>query len=263
MAYSKPNLDGSPEPGTQLTPTRRAFIACGLTSVAGALLVSCGGNGAAAEGAPGGAAGSGGAAGAGAGAGSGGGGGSGGSCSVYPRQTEGPFYLDLEMLRADITEGKPGTPLALTLRVVSAATCEPMAGVAVDIWHCDADGVYSGFPGQLGGLDTSGQKFLRGTLLTDELGVVAFTTIYPGWYPGRTTHIHFKVHPTQTTEATSQLYFPEEINAQVSASPPYSARGPKDTSNAGDGVAGGTTPLAIVKQVADGYAAALDISVAG
>jgi protocatechuate 3,4-dioxygenase beta subunit len=156
-------------------------------------------------------------------------------CQVYPEQTVGPYYLDLGMLRRDVTEGKPGAPLGVIVNVIRASDCAPLQGVAVDIWQCDADGVYSGFPGQLGGLDTTGMTFLRGTQVTDGQGQVRFDTIYPGWYPGRTTHIHFKVHPTKNTEAVSQFYFDEAITAQIYATAPYAARGPKDTPNSSDG----------------------------
>jgi protocatechuate 3,4-dioxygenase beta subunit len=138
-------------------------------------------------------------------------------------------------------------------------------GVAVDVWHCDADGVYGGFPGQLGGLDTSGQKFLRGTQVTDGDGSVVFKTIYPGWYPGRTTHIHFKVHPTATTEATSQLYFPEEVTAAVYRAAPYDTHGQKNTSNAADATAHTPDfpPLLTMSGDATGYVAKIVISVLG
>jgi protocatechuate 3,4-dioxygenase beta subunit len=181
-------------------------------------------------------------------AGSGGttGGGDGGNeCTLYPRQTEGPFYLDLDSLRRDITEGKAGMPLSVIVQVQSES-CAPLKDVAVDLWQCDAAGVYSGFPGQLGGLDTTGETFLRGTQVTDADGVAEFDSIYPGWYPGRTTHIHFKVHTSSTTEATSQLYFPEDVTAGIYATVPYDARGPKDTPNAADGIAvANPAPLAM------------------
>jgi protocatechuate 3,4-dioxygenase beta subunit len=103
-----------------------------------------------------------------------------GTCTVYPEQTEGPFYLDLDSLRSDVREGKEGTPLSLVIEVIDGEACQPMSGVAVDIWHCDAGGVYSGYPGQLGGLDTTGEQFLRGTQVTGDDGRVQFETIYPG-----------------------------------------------------------------------------------
>jgi len=194
--------------------------------------------------------------------GSGAGGGDGATCQVYPQQTEGPFYLDLDTLRADITEGRPGLPLELELSILGA-TCEPLANATVDVWHCDVDGIYSGYPGQLGGLDTSGQKFFRGSQVTGTDGKVTFRTVYPGWYPGRTTHIHFKVHPTSTTEATSQMYFPEDVTAEVYASAPYVAHGQKDTTNTSDGVnQGHVPPLLSLEKTANGYRGTLTIVVA-
>jgi len=184
-------------------------------------------------------------------------------CTVYPRQTEGPFFLDGDLLRADITEGRPGTRMVLAISVVRASDCGPLAGVAVDVWQCDAAGVYSGFAGQLGGMNTTGQTFLSGTQLTDAAGRAQFVTIYPGWYPGRTTHIHFKVRQP-SSEAVSQLYFPEATTAAVYATAPYAARGPKDTSNTVDGVARDDLPtlLTLADDPAGGYAASLRISVA-
>jgi protocatechuate 3,4-dioxygenase beta subunit len=196
------------------------------------------------------------------GAGTGGTGGESGTCKVYPQQTEGPFYLDLDLVRSDITEGKPGTPMSLEIEVM-ASDCTPLEGAAVDVWQCDAGGIYSGFPGQLGGLDTTGQKFLRGTQISDADGKVTFESIYPGWYPGRTTHIHFKIHPTPTTAATSQLYFPEDVTAEAYLVAPYDTHGPKDTTNLQDTIAqGGSPPLLAVSKTADGYVAKLTITVA-
>jgi protocatechuate 3,4-dioxygenase beta subunit len=146
--------------------------------------------------------------------------------------------------------------------VVSAGACAPLANVAVDIWHCDAEGVYSGYQGQLGGLDTRGEVFLRGTQVSSSDGRVRFQTIYPGWYPGRTTHIHFKVHLPGNREATSQLYFEEALNTEVYASDPYAAHGQKDTSNAADGFAG-SAPITPVVRNAQGYAGSLILTVAG
>jgi protocatechuate 3,4-dioxygenase beta subunit len=185
------------------------------------------------------------------------------ACTLYPQQTEGPYYLDRDLLRRDITGGRPGLPLGLDLRIVSAATCAALADVAVDVWHCDAGGVYSGYPGQLGGADTRGETFLRGTQVSGADGRVRFDTVYPGWYPGRTTHVHFKVH-VGAREATSQLYFPEEVTAAVYAKPPYAARRQKDTSNAADGVtrSGGLPPLAAPRAHGSGYVATVTIAVA-
>jgi protocatechuate 3,4-dioxygenase beta subunit len=188
-----------------------------------------------------------------------------GACALYPQQMEGPFYLDLDLLRTDITEGKAGAPLELDLKVISANGCTPIANAIVDVWQCDAVGVYGGFPGQLGGLDTTGQKFLRGTQITGPDGRVVFRTIYPGWYPGRTTHIHFKVHLSATSEVTSQIYFPEDVTASVYQTAPYAAHGPKDTSNQADAIArtGGMPPVLLVTPAASGYRATLALTVLG
>jgi protocatechuate 3,4-dioxygenase beta subunit len=195
------------------------------------------------------------------GAGSGGDGGN--ACTLYPEQTAGPFYLDLDLLRRDIREGKPGAPLSLIFRV-QAEDCSPLKDLAVDVWHCDANGVYSGFPNQLGGIDTSGETFLRGTQVTDESGVAQFESIYPGWYPGRTTHIHFRVHTSSSVEATSQLYFPESVTEEIYASSPYDVRGPKDTPNALDGIAtANPAPLAMItSNMSAGYVASILVTVA-
>jgi protocatechuate 3,4-dioxygenase beta subunit len=189
----------------------------------------------------------------------------GATCTVYPQQTEGPYYLDRRLLRSDITEGRNGTPLTLAIQVVTASDCAPLGGVAVDVWHCDADGRYSGYPGQLGGIDTVGETFLRGTQIAGDDGRVQFRTIYPGWYPGRTTHVHFKVHVSSTAEATSQMYFPEDLTSIVYSAGPYRARGQKDTSNARDGVArSGELPPLLSMDAASGggYVASLTVAVA-
>jgi protocatechuate 3,4-dioxygenase beta subunit len=186
------------------------------------------------------------------------------ACTLYPEQTQGPFYLDARLLRRDLTEGRPGTPLRLELQI-QASSCAPLGGVTVDVWHCDAAGLYSGYDGQLGGVTTAGQTFLRGSQVSGDDGRVLFDTIYPGWYPGRTTHVHFKVHVGARSEATSQIYFPEETTAAVYATPPYAARGPKDTSNAADGVVRfeGAPPLARVSRApSGGLVAALVVAVA-
>jgi protocatechuate 3,4-dioxygenase beta subunit len=225
--------------------TRRDFalrVASGVVAVA---LGGCGGSSAASDGGAGGTA-------------------ARSTCTLYPQETEGPYFLDVDMLRRDITEGRRGTPLGLALQVVNAASCTPLAGVVVEVWHCDAAGVYSGYTGQLRGVDTRGQTFLRGSQVTDAEGRVRFDTIYPGWYPGRTTHVHFKVHVGSTREATSQIYFPEEVTAAVYATSEYVAHGQKDTSNANDGVArsGGLPPLATVATEATGHVATLTVAVA-
>src|SRR5437588_838015 len=113
---------------------------------------------------------------------------SGVSCVLTPEMTEGPYYISGEKLRRKITEGRPGTRLDLHLSVVDATSCRPIAGAVVDIWHADAGGVYSGF-----GAGASSRTFMRGVQKTDKTGLAVFRTVYPGWYQGRTVHIHVKV----------------------------------------------------------------------
>jgi len=151
-----------------------------------------------------------------------------GSCVLIPEETAGPFPLDLsgseEFFRNDITEGRPGVPLTLTLALVDVeAGCAPIEGARVDVWHCDADGVYSGH--QQPAVDTTGETFCRGIQVSDADGRVSFQTIYPGWYPGRITHIHFQVYLGSGLTATSQIAFPEEVTAAVYAVDPYAAKG--------------------------------------
>jgi protocatechuate 3,4-dioxygenase beta subunit len=188
-----------------------------------------------------------------------------GVCSIMPETTEGPFYSDPELVRADITEGKQGIPLKLRLQVVDQ-TCEPLPGARVDIWHCDSDGAYSGYPRQPGGLDTTGQTFLRGTQMADADGVATFRTIFPGWYPGRTPHIHFKAFPAEGQMLTGQLFFPDDISREIYATvPPYSARGLDGaTFNDRDGIARRAGPAALAELARDGEAldAALVVAVA-
>lgn len=159
-------------------------------------------------------------------------------CLLSPEVTEGPFYVDPKLVRSDITEGRPGLPMTLRLQVVTA-DCRPVKGARVDVWHCDAMGSYSGVANLGGGADTTGQTFLRGTQDTGEDGVARFRTIFPGWYRGRTTHVHYKVFLEDRTVLTSQIFFDDDrADAIFAAHAPYDARGQaRDTRNADDGIA--------------------------
>jgi len=189
-----------------------------------------------------------------------------GVCSIMPEVTEGPFYFDPRLDRRDITEGKPGLALNLRIQVVDAS-CTPIPGARVDVWHCDAEGVYSGYPRQLGGVDTSGQAFLRGTQFGDADGIARFATIFPGWYPGRTPHIHFKAFPEEGRVLTGQLFFPDELSRQIySTVSPYDKRGHQGaTFNQRDGIAqrAGPAALAEMQRGDDALEAALVVAVAG
>jgi hypothetical protein len=174
-------------------------------------------------------------------------------CVLTPEQTEGPYYVDDAQMRRDITEGRPGTPLALTLSVVSAASCRPIGGAAVDIWHCDALGVYSGVEGD-------GGTFMRGVQRTDAKGVARFDTVYPGWYSGRAVHIHVKVHVDGDEVHTGQLYFPEDATAEAYDAEPYSTRPGPDVSNSEDGIYASGSDLRITR-AGDGWRGAITMGV--
>lgn len=152
------------------------------------------------------------------------------SCVLIPQETQGPYPLFNDIasasvyLRQDITEGKTGMPLNLLLTILNVNNnCAPITDALVYVWHCDKDGLYSGYNQQ--GSDTVGETFCRGVQMTDSTGLTQFTTIYPGWYAGRITHIHFRVYLGSALEATSQLAFPQDITTAVYNSTLYAARG--------------------------------------
>ncbi|WP_341528005.1 intradiol ring-cleavage dioxygenase [Nostoc sp. UHCC 0302] len=195
------------------------------------------------------------------------------ACVVKPEQTEGPYFVDEKLKRSDIRSDpadglvKEGIPLNLTLRVsqINSTGCKPFAGAIVDIWHCDALGVYSDVNDP--SFNTVGKKFLRGYQVTDANGTVQFTTIYPGWYQGRTVHIHFKVRTAATSgqhyEFTSQLYFDDSITDQVHTQKPYADKGKRTLRNADDGIFkdGGDKLLLTLSKTSQGYATTFDIGV--
>jgi protocatechuate 3,4-dioxygenase beta subunit len=201
------------------------------------------------------------------------------ACVLTPEETEGPYYIAKEKVRSIIAEHKPGTPLTLRLTVVSAATCTPIKGAVVDIWHCDATGIYSGFqqastgaspgggPGSPGGNagPTDHATFLRGIQLTNAQGVAEFKTIYPGWYRGRTTHIHVKVHVGGSVAHTGQLFFPDSLTSKVYQTGPYKARAAaRDTFNNTDSVysVGGPQSMLTLKRLGiAGYSGTMSLGV--
>ena len=170
-------------------------------------------------------------------------------CLLTPDTTAGPYYLDPELVRTDIAEGRPGAPLALALQVVDT-DCRPIADARVDVWHCDALGNYSGYADQGSdrSRDTGGETFMRGTQFTDARGVAAFRSVWPGWYRGRTPHVHYKVFLDARTLLTSQLFFPDGASERIYAGGAYRARaGRQTTTNATDGIARRAGPLAFAR----------------
>jgi len=213
-------------------------------------------------------------------------------CVVPVEQTEGPFYFDTKFIRQDITEGQPGMVLHLKLKIVESGSCEPVRDAVVDIWSCDAKGEYSGyetvytkdgqFKTQQGDpkdkekhandnrprfhQEPNNEKtFMRGAQVTDANGDVTFKTIYPGWYPGRATHIHVKVYLDNDDVFTGQMYFPDDINDKVHAEGVYTEvdKSGKRLKNDGDGIfrRAGKGPMVELTEVEEGYVGTLTFGV--
>ena len=175
---------------------------------------------------------------------------------LTPQVTEGPFYLDLGLMRTDITEGIRGVPLEVRIVVVDASGA-PLRS-RVDLWHCDPSGLYSGFDGQ--GADRAtrmrGKTFLRGSVVADGDGVAAFETVYPGWYAGRSTHSHLKVFSGARVVLTSQLFLPDALSEYLYTNlSAYRRATLRDTLNRGDGIAleAGDGAFGAVREQADRY----------
>jgi protocatechuate 3,4-dioxygenase beta subunit len=193
------------------------------------------------------------------------------ACVVRPEQTEGPYFVDEKLHRSDIRVEptdkslKPGAPLRLEFQVsrIAGGSCVPLAGAIVDVWHCDALGVYSDVRDR--SFDTRGKKFLRGYQIADAKGMAQFLTIYPGWYEGRAVHIHFKIRTEDAArrglEFTSQLYFDESITDQIYNSVPYNSKGRRTTTNDSDFIfrRGGKQLIPMLTKDAQGYTAKFDI----
>ncbi len=178
------------------------------------------------------------------------------TCVLAPESTDGPFYLEEQRLRRDIREGKRGVPLTLRLTVVDVSSCRAIRGAVVDVWHCDAAGAYSGVRG-------GDETFLRGIQRTDTKGIAVFRTIYPGWYPGRTPHVHVKVALGGNVVHTGQLYFPDKVTDAVYRGAPYSRRPNRSPRNAGDSIYrnGGRRSTLKVTRAGTGYVGAIAMGV--
>ena len=192
------------------------------------------------------------------------------ACIARPRQTEGPFFVDGDLERSDLRSDprtgavKAGVPLRLAFRVsrLDAATCSPLAGAQVHVWHCDAAGNYSAARDQRG--STAGDAFLRGFQTTGADGTARFITVYPGWYRGRAVHVHFKIRTTEgprTADFTSQLYFDDALSERVFAAAPYASRGRPQMRNSDDFLFrdGGKQLLIDATVDGEGYAGVFDI----
>ena len=213
------------------------------------------------------------------------------TCTMAQEETQGPYWFDVDSIRTDIREQRPGTPLTLALRVHDTSGCSAggaptaVANAVVEIWHCDAGGVYSGFEsastggggrpgGGSGGESSNGSyskgdneatpsddgTYLRGAQVTDAHGIAQFTTVYPGWYRGRTVHIHLKVHRDKKTVLTTQLYMDEKVNDAVFATAPYNEYTGRDTTNGNDMIFDQTGLLTIQKN-ASGYLGVVNLGI--
>jgi protocatechuate 3,4-dioxygenase beta subunit len=196
------------------------------------------------------------------------------SCIVRPELTEGPYFVDGQLERSDIRsdpdsgEVREGLPHALAFAVsrVDAGACTALEGALVDVWHCDALGVYSGVSDP--GFDTSGERWLRGYQVTDANGRASFTTIYPGWYQGRAVHIHFKIRTDPQadagTEFTSQLFFDDAVSDTVYEQAPYNEKGERDVRNDDDGIyrqSEGQLLLALTGDAQSGFQALFEVGI--
>ncbi|UBU15872.1 peptidase associated/transthyretin-like domain-containing protein [Nonomuraea gerenzanensis] len=201
------------------------------------------------------------------------------TCTLAPSTQQGPYYFETRALRSDLREDRQGVRLRLAIKVQDGQTCRPLPRSVVEIWHCDAAGLYSGAEAEsrdaLSGKDTGkiepGEKFadmrpsdrrryLRGTQVADADGIVRFTTVWPGWYPGRTVHIHVMVVVDGTRALCTELMFDEALNRKVLALPPYQGHEkPRDTFNGNDPIFKDGM-LAHVTQDGDGYLAVIVLS---
>ena len=193
-------------------------------------------------------------------------------CVVRPEMTIGPYFVDEQLNRSNIRSEpsdnsvSEGLPLTLAIGVFDVAnnSCTPITDAQVDVWHCDAQGVYSGVSDQ--GFDTTGKKFLRGYQVTDSTGKAQFLTIYPGWYSGRAVHIHFTIRTKATDgsdyQFTSQFFFDDTLTDQVHAQEPYSSKGQRDTRNSNDNIfmnGGDQLLLNLQGDNTNGYTSAINI----
>ena len=194
------------------------------------------------------------------------------SCVVsrsWAEQDEGPYHREAQPMRRDLVEDREGAPLQLGIRIADEDGV-PSQGAVVEVWHCDALGRYSGFPPPGSDAVTeaqaprveylSDQTFLRGRQRADAAGMVEFRTIYPGWYPGRTVHIHVMVHRGDAVR-TTQLYFPDAVNDEVLAHPPYAERTGRDTTNQSDEIlpTGGDAAIVDIMSIPGSRRAAISL----
>ena len=179
----------------------------------------------------------------------------GASCTLSRELTEGPYWIDTNLTRRDITEDRRGVPLRIVFTVQDASTCRAISGADVEIWHADAEGEYSGFDGD------SSSRYLRGHQKANAKGKAVFDTVYPGWYRGRTPHIHLKVHVGGNEVHTGQLFFRDGLSDAVYRTRHYRARGSAETTNAEDGIYESGSRMAVRRHRAGGHLGRMTLNV--
>jgi protocatechuate 3,4-dioxygenase beta subunit len=225
------------------------------------------------------------------------------TCTLTASTTQGPYYFDADKIRSDIREDREGVRLRLAIRVHDTERCAPLPNAVVEIWHCDAAGLYSGAEAQSSGADgasgggmppsggtppsggpggggpggnapggdsgggdmadltpTDDQRYLRGAQVTNADGIVEFTTVWPGWYRGRTVHIHAMVHVDNARALTTQVMFDEALNEKVFAGQPYAAHSGRDTFNDNDFIYADSMLLTVTEE-GDGYLGVINFGV--
>ena len=182
------------------------------------------------------------------------------ACAVTPTETIGPYPSLVDLIRSDVREDRTGTQLNLTIKVVNAnSACAPVANADVEIWHCDVAGTIRRYG------NSTGRTFLRGIQRSDANGDVTFTTIYPGWYQGRATHIHLEVVVNGVSRKATQIAFPESVNNTVHTAGVYASRGTNPMTNLADGIFADSLSAELVTptgSVASGYAASFQVGIA-
>ena len=188
------------------------------------------------------------------------------ACVTSAEETAGPFPIKspADWVRENIIGNRAGVPLMIVLTIQNTNnSCMPLEGALVDVWHCDAQGNYSEYAGQLDG-DFTGEHFLRGRQTSDANGNASFMSIYPGWYPGRTPHIHAEVKSsTGASLLITQISFPEAISSTVYGTAAYNDNGNADTNNANDGIVSAANLAEVTGNTTDGYTLTKTIKVAG
>ncbi|KAG5637239.1 hypothetical protein H0H81_005284 [Sphagnurus paluster] len=186
---------------------------------------------------------------------------------MAPEVMEGPYYINNEYVRTDLTETQAGVKLVLDIGVVDIVTCTPLPNAFVELWAANATGEYGGYPaGNPTHVHT--ETFLRGGYYTNANGIVEITTLYPGFYESRTAHIHTMIHKDWQQHANGtlisqsgslvhvgQFFFEETWNDKIYETLPYTTNKQPRTLNTEDELIEGAN--------GGGYNAFIDLELLG